>query len=43
MVYDGGEYQMPCPPDNKNLASRATRGNHDGGMDAILAVAREEK
>jgi hypothetical protein len=39
----GGEYQIPRAPDNKNLASKATRGNHDGEMAAIMAVAREER
>jgi len=43
MGYDGGESQIPHAPDNKNLASRSTRGNHDGVMAAILVVTREDR
>jgi hypothetical protein len=39
---DGSGYQMPRTPDNTYLALGATRGNHDGGMAALLEAAREE-
>jgi len=36
---DCGEYQMSRTPENEDLASGATRGDHDGGVAEVLETA----